>query len=227
MDNVTKLLGFLQAPNLFRDVVIALSGVGSGLFFQFVLHVNILSKFEALNIGRIETDFAMLVGAYIFARLLRILTEIIFLVLSPFFWFTKSIILNPQPIKEQWNTLKQNLQTPTYINNIRTFFDLDGFPNVSAAEMEGHISAMEMADAITRYPSLGADIERTIYYLIVAEIAFATSLIAAIFFNHYYFIPSILLLYSLYSAIKINKNSEYEIYRAVVKDLPKQAAKAL
>ncbi len=222
MPSVTDILGFLRLPSVLRDVFVAVSGLASMLFFQFIIGLDIFSKFNLLGTGRIEVAFLVLVSAYVVGRLLRMMAELACIPFNLLGWFLKSVVLNPQPLKIQWAMFKSNWRHPMWKITLRKFLGLSDIEIVSPRAMEHEITAMEMADAVQRYPSLGVEKERNIYQMIVADVALSTTLISGYFYHHYYWIISALLVYLIISARKQNEHSEYIVYRAVVKDLDKK-----
>lgn len=223
--SVVDLLAFLKAPNLMRDVVLLVSGLGSLLFFQFVIGINIVSRLTSLSLGRVETDLLILVVAYLFARLLTMFNDIIFAVIVLFSWIIQHVILNPVPIETQWRLLLSNLRYPHVLKWCKSLLGFQDLSIVSPEDMKNEITAIEMADAVEKSPSIGVEVERNLYHLIVSRVAFSTTVLAGLFFNPYYFLLSAMFLYQIIDSIRVHKHSDYLIYKAIVKSINQKSEK--
>lgn len=217
IDQATKILSFIQVPNVFRDFVYTTTGLGSFFLLQLLSGTNILANIQHFGLGRIETDLIVIAAGFLFGRLLSSIADLTNVIWFSFIELVILVLPEEPSLKKHLASLATTFKA-RWRKYVREFIDYRlKLASVSKGEAKEQTTMLEIADAVSKYPFLSAEIERNIYNLIFLKAGFATFLIAGIWLDPIYLFIAFSLWTLALLEIKSIDTKQYKIFVGVVK----------
>lgn len=211
MDTLAKTIDFFRIPNPYRELVDIMVGSVAILFFELFSRINVIDTVKSLEIGRLESDLAIVFIAYILGKFL-----FIFSTMASDLFFAVASSLRKKNFKDFRNSGKKYFEALVYNNR----------PNVSPEDMEREISVSEIAGLLQTYSGLGVEMERLVSYNRLvgsfSALAFLIGIFPPEYLNirgsHYFLILSMVLFYLDIDSERQVAAKNYMVYKAAVKE---------